>query len=156
MQVLLLGGGVGAFAFKGISSPSYLVTLSTEGGAQVVDEVPSEPSALAPPTTGRNGNEPSKSCPPCVLVHPKNVKKVKNQLEAMGALNKDFRINTSTTKPGAMAVPVHEVDKLQPMLDGEEEVRMDKSARSGAKKRSNDGNLLNLTFSIFTRVVALY
>ena len=115
LQVLLLGGGVGAFAFKGISSPSYLITLSTKGGAQVVDEAPYEPSTVLALPAGRT---PKKIDPPCVLVLPKNVKKVKNHLEELGALNKDYRINKSTTTSGAMAVPIHSVAKLQPVLDG--------------------------------------
>ena len=53
MEVLLLGGGVGAFAFKGISSPSYLVTIRTEGGGNVVDDTPS-----STPSFSRQGKDP--------------------------------------------------------------------------------------------------
>jgi len=120
LEVLLLGGGVGAFAFKEIQSPSYLITLRTDGGVDATDEsVPAPSLAASSVQRGRGGNAiAANNNPPCALVHRKNVKSVKNEFEKHDALNKDFRIAESTTAPGLLAIPVHSMEQLQKLVEG--------------------------------------
>ena len=104
LDLLIVGGGTPAFAFRPQFSPSYKVTLRFDGVDASAAAALAAPAAPPPPPLNTSPLPPLTAT--CILTQPRNAKAVKTNLEKLGLLDKTFRIGKSSQDPSLMAIPV--------------------------------------------------